>query len=972
MTLWRTGVAATLILAIAALVYVLLAVDPTGPVTRPVLKAGESSRAAEGPARSAPDSDPAGGERETIAVAGDPTEAASAEPESYRRALGVLIGRIVEAGGEPAPDLPLELYGLGLSDLTPDIVSMFQGPPPAVRTLRGRASTDDEGRFRFEGLFPAAIHALGIDLRGPRTTVRFVDHMPNPGETVDLGDLPLEPFTALTGIVLDFKGEPVAGARVRASNLPALIFQMGLAELRPDSAVLIQEWNSEEWQLLEFPAWISELLDLLPVPQATTGPDGRFTLEAAPTGLASLLVDREGFVTKVHGPVPTGEAGGLRDAGKIRIDEGEELRGLVLDATGRKVPGAEVLVGREIHAAPLALVRPAGVTGADGRFRIPGLGDGGHLLAVRGPDQLDWLVEADLEPGLDEPVLRLAPTHDLTVSVVDGGGDPIENPELMLRLDIEAAEVPVIAPPIRLAGRIEPQEDGRLLIERLGAKTYELLVRAEGFAGARHPVDLTAGPAEVRVILEAEREVRIEIVAASSGEPLEWARVSAFRAGDWKRGMPVPSSSARSDARGIARLAGLREGQYRLRFEHPGFATTGAALEVPSEPLTVELTRGGTLLGRVRAGGQPVLEPRFVVAEGRDNLLRFAVTGAEGEFQLEALPPGTLRLEVRPRFGQQSPNEYAGEVLDSFRPERRVSAEIVEGQTTRLDIDLHDAGVEGPTARLHGRVLINGRPGTGWTLTIHPGGQWGNRKSTRTDAAGLFDFGQVPAGFSRVQLERAGDLNRGQFWLGGHQIQAVELAANEVRELLFRLETGGLRGRVIGDANGSGVGGAQISISSGEPSQISDPNAAWTSLSAVAESSGEFAFAQVPAGSYHVAVEADGYAPAIVGPVLVPYNGEPPPLEIRLTRGSRISGVVELPEDHEFDYLYLWLEDRQTLSHGAGTQADVKSGRFTLENVAPGSYLLNMAAHGGPFIPQEVEVPQGGLKDLRIQMKKAD
>ena len=970
MTLGRFAMAITLVFAVVALVYALMTAEKGGPGNTPrqleqVPVAGPGTEPeADGP-------DQPRGVEERLALEDAPMSATQEDgrgPLSYRRALGLLIGRVVEADGVPAPGLPLQLYGGGMWDLAPDILSMFEGPPPAIRALKDRGETDEAGRFRFEGVYPGSLHLLGIDLQGPRTTVRFLDRMPNAGETVDVGDLVLEPFAMLTGTVIDLDGAPVAKARVRASNLPALVFQFGAAEVHADTSILLKQRRTDEWQVLELPAWISDLIELLPVPETRTDEDGRFTLEAVPVGLATILVDCRGFVTKVHGPVSTGGAGGEQDLGEIRIDSGEALLGQVVDAAGHPVAGAEVLAGREVSLMQLGLVRPGDVTDRDGRFSVKALGDGPHLVAARGPGLIDWKVLSGQEPGMDHPIIRLDPTHDLTLSVLDGAGRPVKEPECLLRLGIEPAEVPVFSPPIRLAGRIKTQEDGTLLIARLGAAKYDLFIRGNGFATVREEVDLTAGPKTLRVTLEPEQSSTVRLVAAATAEPVEWAVVAANRDHDWQRRSFVPTSSARSNSRGEAVLTGLRDGEYRLQVEHPGYAVTGAVLSVPSDDLVVEMTRGGSLEGRVHAAGKPLDEPRFIIVEGGDGLMRFSLTDLDGRFEIDRIPPGTIRLELFRRFAHASPNDIAQELIESIRPERRLSAEIVEGETTTLDIDLLGSDVAGPTARLRGRLLVNGTPRANWSVTVFPGGNWGQRKSTKTSADGAFEFGEVPSGGARVQLERGGSVNRG--WSDGHQVRTIQLAPNEVRELLFDLRTGGLRGRVVSHEVGSPVSGAQVEVSSGRPSLGLNEETTYSSVGALTDAAGEFSFPELPAGTYQIRIEAEGFAASLAGPVEVPFNAEPPPLEIRLNRGSIVEGVLLLPEGPNTSYIFLWIQDLEGRGFLANTDANAKTGAFKLENIAPGSYLLNIAAESGQFESIPLDVPLGGLSGLRLEARK--
>ena len=55
-----------------------------------------------------------------------------------------------------------------------------------------------------------------------------------------------------------------------------------------------------------------------------------------------------------------------------------------------------------------------------------------------------------------------------------------------------------------------------------------------------------------------------------------------------------------------------------------------------------------------------------------------------------------------------------------------------------VDIDLLGVSTEGPTARLNGRVLLNGSPAEKARISAIAAGEWDEHKNTVTDASGNF------------------------------------------------------------------------------------------------------------------------------------------------------------------------------------------------------------------------------------------
>ena len=328
-------------------------------------------------------------------------------------------------------------------------------PPPV------RVRTDSEGRFRAEGVAAGELHvqgrALGLD------QVERIVNVPRSG--VGFTRLVLQPAASVAGVVRRADGRPVPNASVSlAHSLNTLertsttTDEQGAFELRGlpvgelkvvaelDSerlatrTQLVTQSGQEAWWDATFPdafGLAGKLEDSHGAPLAgwtvrreaqgsspeqgemnqgmeTTDADGAFYFEGCPQANQVLTVRGPGRwlsdpVVTLECALPGKDPITLRVAGED-VPKGE-MRGLVLDANGDPVPGAEV----ELSAREPVFVHLGVTTGEDGAFVIPYLPASAYTLSVAA-EGLRLRVEEELDP------LREAGLRDLGALVLESEG----------------------------------------------------------------------------------------------------------------------------------------------------------------------------------------------------------------------------------------------------------------------------------------------------------------------------------------------------------------------------------------------------------------------------------------------------------------------------------------------------------------------------------------------------------------------
>ena len=160
-------------------------------------------------------------------------------PAAYRAALGGLFGRVVFEDGEPVPDLPVALVGGGLETIPLSYDAFLQPDGLDFDPVLSEVRTDEEGKFRFTELPTRILGALLLDGGGPRSMLHMLERTPVSGEEHDLGDIVMPGSVTLLGRMVDEREQPLAGVRVRATDLPSIAVGSGIADFRSGGGFLV-------------------------------------------------------------------------------------------------------------------------------------------------------------------------------------------------------------------------------------------------------------------------------------------------------------------------------------------------------------------------------------------------------------------------------------------------------------------------------------------------------------------------------------------------------------------------------------------------------------------------------------------------------------------------------------------------------------------------------------------------------------
>ena len=652
-----------------------------------------------------------------------------------------------------------------------------------------------------------------------------------------------------------------------------------------------------------------------------SGSDGAFTLPDLPSNEVHIFASRKGYAASLSQQLNLAP-GETRTGIKLVLRRSHHVGGRVTDAeTSKPIAGARVsiyAIGAEETSNGYAS------TDSDGRYFADELAGGMFRVEVRAQeyeqDQRDRVSpdRDDIDFTLEKPG-----SYTLVGHVIDS---KTRGPVKDFDVSVNPGDAAKSAIPGDFSAKVSP--DGTMVI--IESKGYQTLQDRVRIPKGKHRYEQT-------FVLGGGGSVTGRTVAPVTHDPVAGVHLELRIADQWGDIAPgAPNATATTGA----------DGRFQMDGGKPGLA---AVVLMQSDP-PVEINRKISIahdtvsdLGDIEMSSDGPKIVAHVVNSG----------GASGDFGV----PG-IKLQLREvhepatQYGVTDKNglfEFPSLTTGYYivtAPDYGVYAEAaLVAQETR-DVLLHIGN-----GQLLGHIVCGGQPVTA-DVQLRRGEESG--RHVKSDASGTFKIESLTAGTYRALITavQTGNVAREE---------SVEVMAEGITEHTFTLPVSKLTGKVLSSSDAP-VAGATVSVSytRGADSSFLFAN----TLQGTSGSDGSFEITGLPPGTYTASASKQGSGSGILNNVVVPADGEPPPVTIRMVSdgGTLVSVALDMttgaPVKQAWCYLF---SESGRYDHGATRGAD---GVMTIDGIPPGDYRVEVSSYGYSVASHQVTINSGESQRL--------
>lgn len=490
---------------------------------------------------------------------------------------------------------------------------------------------------------------------------------------------------------------------------------------------------------------------------ATSDASGAFVFRSAPRGNATVqaTLTRSSRLTSGKKDVSAPATDVV-----ITMPRSGAISGRVIDEA-TKAPVTSFQISARPSSTPPTM--PAPFSNDDGTFTIGDLAAGPVQLEVTAKGYAPGNVQGvNVEEGktTSDVEVHLERGAILKGRVTTSSGQPIEGASISLD---RSTRVGMTGP--STANREVTDANGDYSIDTVTPGTRRVTFNKNGYVPLMKSVDAVSGK-EVTLDVSLDRGHELQgRVVDESGQPVDAADVRVDM-------MPMPPVRTLPD--GTFTLTGLRDGKTRVIARKNGYVEARSEDVDPSgPPITLTLRRGGTITGRVSGVTEAELGAVVVSASGPAGNTNGRVE-ANGMFTVQGVADGKYGVDAWFTNGEG-------------RRTPRKMVEVINGSAPPVDLSFN----EGATVR--GRVTVHGQPLANAGIAFMPSqaALQGVAATSRTESDGTYVATNVPTGEATafVSAPQQGSVSNEKIVVTNNMIYDVDVRASVVRGRVIDAQT---------------------------------------------------------------------------------------------------------------------------------------------------------------------------------------